>query len=144
MLDESIGFLINQTGRKISQVLNHYFDPHEVTSEQWSALARLCEEEGISQKELAARVSKDQTNITRILDQLQRKGLIIRQTNPEDRRSFLLSVTPEGKRIYEKIAPLEEQVIAMAIEGLDSEDVNRLKELLRHIADNAARHLNAN
>lgn len=142
-LDDSLGFLINQTGRKISQVLNHYFVPHEVTSEQWSVLARLCEEDGISQKELASRVSKDQTNVTRILDQLQRKGLIVRKVNPEDRRSFLPSVTAEGKRVYEKIAPLEEQVIEMATEGLNAQELTMLKELLRRIADNAARRLSS-
>ncbi|CAM3816121.1 MarR family transcriptional regulator [Cohnella lubricantis] len=140
-LDDSIGFLINQTGRKLSQVVNHYFAAHEMTSEQWSVLARLCEEDGISQKELAARVSKDQTNVTRILDQLQRKGLIVRMTNPEDRRSFLPSVTPEGRQMYERMAPLEEQVIALAIQGLDEKEVAKLKELLQRIANNAARQL---
>lgn len=140
-LDESIGFIINQTGRKISQVLNHRFLPYEVTTEQWSVLAHLCEESGISQKELAVRVSKDQTNVTRILDQLQRKGLIVRMANPEDRRSFLPSVTPEGRRAYEKIAPMEEQVMTQVTAGLDPEEVAKLKDLLRRIADNAARQL---
>lgn len=143
-LDESIGFLINQTGRRITQVLNHYFVPHDVTTEQWSVLARLCEEDGISQKELAARVSKDQTNVTRILDQLQRKGLVVRKANPDDRRSFLPSVTPEGQAMYERIAPLEEKTIALAMEGLQPDEVAKLKELLQRIADNATRHLNAN
>jgi len=140
-LDDSIGFVINQTGRRMSQLLAQRFAPWEMTTEQWSLLARLREEDGISQKELAFRVGKDQTNVTRILDQLERKELVVRRPNPDDRRSFLAYVTEEGRRIYERLAPLERQVVAEATEGLSDGDIAKLKELLLRVADNALKRL---
>lgn len=141
-LDDSIGFIINRTGRRISQLLGHRFAPYEVTTEQWSVLARLGEEDGISQKDLAFRVSKDQTNVTRILDQLERKGLIVRKPNPEDRRSYLPFVTEEGRRLYEKLVPIEEEVVAAVTAGISPEETDALIKLLARIADNAAEKLN--
>ncbi|THF75125.1 MarR family winged helix-turn-helix transcriptional regulator [Cohnella fermenti] len=142
LLDDSIGFLINRTGRRVSQLFALRLSPTGVTTEQWSVLARLCEEDGISQKDLAHRVGKDQTNVTRILDQLERKELIVRRVNPEDRRSYLPSVTDSGRRAYEEIAPIEENVIRLISEGIPPEQLAALKELLSRIADNASSHLN--
>lgn len=144
LLDDSIGFLISRTGRRVTQLLALHLASTGITTEQWSVLARLCEEDALSQKELAARVSKDQTNVTRILDQLERKGLIVRVVNPEDRRSHLPSVTAEGRAAYGEIAPLEENVISLVTEGLSPAQLSTLKELLDRIADAAGRHLNDN
>ncbi|MBB6731648.1 MarR family winged helix-turn-helix transcriptional regulator [Cohnella zeiphila] len=141
-LDDSIGFLINQAGRRISQLLAQRFAPYEVTTEQWSVLARLREEDGISQKELAFRVGKDQTNVTRILDQLERKQLVVRRPNPDDRRSFLPYVTEEGNRVYLLLLPIEKDVVAEATSGIGSEDLAKLKELLVRVTDNSLQRLN--
>ncbi|WP_158629939.1 MarR family winged helix-turn-helix transcriptional regulator [Cohnella sp. AR92] len=140
-LDDSIGFLINRTGRRVTQLLSNRLASSEVTTEQWSVLARLCEEEGISQKDLAVRVSKDQTNVTRILDQLERKGLVVRQVNPEDRRSYLPRVTEMGRSVYEAVAPLEEEAVSLVTEDLSPSELSALKELLNRIAANASKHL---
>lgn len=140
-LEDSIGFQINQTGRRLSQLLGHRFLPYEVTTEQWSVLARLNEEDGISQKDLAHRVGKDQTNVTRILDQLERKGLVVRRPNPDDRRSFLPFVTPEGRTAYDRLVPIEEEVISAVTEGISAEELDAMKNLLIRIADRSVRLL---
>src|SRR3954449_10977795 len=40
---------------------------------------------------------------TAVLDRMEERGLITRTPNPDDRRSFLLSLTPEGKRVAEEV-----------------------------------------
>lgn len=63
-----------------------FFKPYNLTPEQAGVLRRLGEQEGISQKELSIRMVKDQTNIIRLLDQLEKKNLVRRGPNKEDRR----------------------------------------------------------
>ena len=64
-IDHSLGFVLNHAGRRLTQLLTLRFQPYDMTTEQWSVLNRLDEEDGISQKELAIRSEKDQTNVTR-------------------------------------------------------------------------------
>ncbi|TVY07833.1 MarR family winged helix-turn-helix transcriptional regulator [Paenibacillus cremeus] len=136
-LDNSLGFILNHTGRKMSQLLTLQFQPHDITTEQWTVLHRLAEQDGISQKELAKRAEKDQTNITRILDHLERKGLVERRTNAEDRRSFLTYITEAGRTLDSTLVPIENQVIRSVLHGLTEEQIQTLRELLLHLTRNA-------
>lgn len=136
-LEDSLGFMINHAGRRMSQLLTIRFQPDDITTEQWTVLTRLAEQDGISQKELARRAEKDQTNMTRILDQLERKGLIERKANAADRRSFLAFITAKGRSLNEKLVPVEQEVIGSVMAGLTEEELRILRTALRHVADKA-------
>ncbi|WEK55988.1 MAG: MarR family transcriptional regulator [Candidatus Cohnella colombiensis] len=135
VLDQSVGFLINITGRKITHHFATQLSAHEITPEQWSVLSCLCEQDGISQKSLAARVVKDPTNITRILDQLERKGLALRRTNPVDRRSFSAFVTDKGNQMQAELSSIEEQFMNSILQGLSEQQIDQLKQTLIHIVN---------
>lgn len=74
-LNDYIGFIFNNSSRKFNQFAMSFFKFYDLTPEQAGIIRRLGEEEGISQKELSIRMKKDQTNITRLLDQLEKKNL---------------------------------------------------------------------
>ncbi|WP_409342171.1 MarR family winged helix-turn-helix transcriptional regulator [Paenibacillus sp. MBLB4367] len=136
----AVGQLFSLTYRKIGHVLTARFRPYEITTEQWSVLARLAEQEGISQKELAIRSLKDQPTITRILDCLDRKGLISKATNKEDRRSYLIHLTEPGKRVVEELLPLFHQALADVTQGISEERLELFRETLCAMIENADRH----
>lgn len=103
-------------------------------------IRRLGEQEGISQKELSIRMTKDQTNITRLLDQLEKKKLVIRRPNKEDRRSFLAYLTENGRKVNEKIILAESHITEIVFEGLSEERIALLKEVIEDIAENIDVH----
>ncbi|MFB9326779.1 MarR family winged helix-turn-helix transcriptional regulator [Paenibacillus aurantiacus] len=138
-IDDSLGFLINHAGRRLTLLLALRYQPHEITTEQWSVLNRLYEQDGITQKELARRSEKDQTNITRILDQLERKGLAVRKANEADRRSFLTYITPKGRELNETLLPIEQEVIQSVLGGMNTDDVAQLRRLLKQVTVAAER-----
>lgn len=74
-LDQPIGFIIGCTDRVFVNYLAVRLKPHNITPEQWGLLRQVGERAGITQKVLACSVKKDQTNVTRILDQLEKKDL---------------------------------------------------------------------
>ncbi|GAA4721904.1 MarR family winged helix-turn-helix transcriptional regulator [Brevibacillus fulvus] len=132
----TIGFMLSTTGRKISQYLTVRFQPFDVTSEQFTVLNRLAEQDGISQKELSVRAEKDPTNVTRILDQLERKGLVRREMNPGDRRSFLTYITEAGRSLNEKLTPIETEVIEKVLKDLSEAEIEKFQIILSQINHN--------
>ncbi|MGF7036551.1 DNA-binding MarR family transcriptional regulator [Paenibacillus mucilaginosus] len=134
-IDDSIGFMISTIGRKLNQSLTLRFQPYDITSEQWSVLNTLTLGDGVNQRELSQRTEKDPTNVTRILDQLERKGWIRRAPHPEDRRAYLLYVTDSGRELNRILAPMEAELIASVLASVDPESERVLREALLSIND---------
>ncbi|NHN33407.1 MarR family winged helix-turn-helix transcriptional regulator [Paenibacillus agricola] len=134
--NDSIGVLISQTARRLNQLLTSKFQSFDITSEQWSLLLRLAKQDGITQKELAIRSFKDPTNVTRILDQLERKGWIQRVQNNEDRRSFLTYVTEQGRLLNEQLLPVEAEFLNNIGASLSDGDLSQLRKTLTQINTN--------
>lgn len=133
IIAESLGFIISRTNQKLSNYLTRKFKPYDITPEQWGLLNRLWEKDGVSQKELSELSIKDQTTVTRILDKLERKGLIKRQTSPDDRRSFLIFLTDTGRSLENKLVPIAYEVLDEALQGLSEEEIKQMKLLLNKI-----------
>ncbi|KJR49277.1 Transcriptional regulator, MarR family [Desulfosporosinus sp. I2] len=110
--------------------------PYNVTHEQWPLLKWLWVQDGISQKELSETSFKDQPTITRILDKLERRGLIRRQTDSTDRRVSLIYLTTEGLEIRDFLTPLAQQALEQALQGFSDQEKVELKNLLNRICNN--------
>lgn len=132
-IQDSLGYILANTGRKLTQHLTLKFEPYGITSEQWSVLHWLTIKDNITQRELSKRTEKDPTNITRILDQLERKGWIERKANATDRRSYLIYVTPSGRALSELLLPIEQEVTSYIEALLSQNNLDSLKLSLRTI-----------
>lgn len=132
-LEESLGFVISKVALKFKNEMARRFRPYGVTPEQWGVIARLWYEDGLTQKELACRASKDQPNTTRILDKLEEKGLIRRADNAGDRRAFLVFLTNEGKKIRQLLFPVAAQLRQDVCAGIAERDQEMMILLLNRI-----------
>lgn len=136
-LEESVGFLLNRTLRKFNNVLNLKFKEYDITTEQYVVLLRMdTGDQGVTPKDLACRTEKDQANITRILDQLERKGLIKRSANALDRRSLKIYLTDTGLFLRRQLMPVEDKVNSQALSGLTTDQVDLFKAVLNQITKN--------
>lgn len=133
---DTIGFLISRTNYKLKHELNHNIKPFNVTTEQWGIVNTLWNNDGISQKELSGRVHKDQPTTARILDKLENKGFVKRRASPDDRRTFLIYLTEEGRNLRERLAPLSEKTLEKAMGDFSDEEINQLKKMLNRIYNN--------
>lgn len=136
-LDGSFGFLLGKAYRRMFQLLLIRFKPYNITPEQWTVLCRLQGNDGISQKELAARADKDPPTTTRILDVLERKGYVRREMNAGDRRSFCVYSTPLGIELAQKLVPIELQALKDAAGDIPFAQQELLKQLLLQISRTA-------
>lgn len=134
-LDQSLGFVVNRTATCMRSQLMADFEAHgfDITSDQWLVLNRLNEEDGISQKELAIRVYKDKTNTARIIEIMERKGLIERRTDAEDQRQRLVYLTAQGSSTYQHLIPIVRAALQRAQEGFSDEEISQLISTLNRI-----------
>lgn len=135
-LDDLIGFNTVRTSKKISRYLNLNLKSYQITTEQWSVLKRLYEKNQVNQKDLSERADKDQATLTKILDLLEKKQYISRTPNPEDRRSYLIDLTPQGARLVEQLTPFVETLFEKVTAGLSSEQLNMYLEVLLKLHSN--------
>lgn len=136
LYQDALGRLVYQTSLTLCRNFQKHLDPFGITMEQYGILATLWTEEGIALGELSHRVNKDHTNITRIVDKLEKKELIRRSPHPEDRRSTLLYVTDKGRRLREEIRPVAEQVVSQETEGISMKEQQLVRDVLLRMCNN--------
>lgn len=135
------GYVIARTGKAIKFELRRYLREAgiDVTSEQWALLCHLWEQEGRSQKELAELSFKDTANITRMIDVLEGKGIVYREKDPSDRRTYKIYLTSRGRELRGEIMPFVMDLANKAFSCLSEEDqqdlVRMLNTLCNHILE---------
>lgn len=108
----------------------------DITSDQWILLKSISEKEGLNQRDLAKRVFKEPASITRILDILEKKKLVKRESVNNDRRTYELYTSSAGKALIKKVIPMAVDMRAKGVKGLTKKEVVKLNEMLIRIFDN--------
>src|SRR5207253_11258536 len=88
-----------------------------------------------TQIELATATATDRTAMVYVLDELERKGLVERMPNPDDRRSYLIHLTPQGERTQRKAAAELAKQADTLLKPLAATERRQLVDLLTRIAD---------
>ncbi|WP_183477169.1 MarR family transcriptional regulator [Mesonia hippocampi] len=74
----------------------------EISKEHWSILAILWEKNGCSQQYLAQKSFRDRPSISRLIDKMEKDGLVERRNDKNDRRLKLIFLTSAGKSLEKK------------------------------------------
>jgi DNA-binding MarR family transcriptional regulator len=108
----------------------------DVTPEQFGVLARLAVEQGMNQAQLAERILKDRPNMTRILNQLEKRGYIERRPDTSDRRIFRIFLTKSGKGVQEELMPIFVRHLDELLDGIRDPDEKITRRILKRIVNN--------
>lgn len=135
-LEEVYVFLLERTARQFKKHATQVLKANDIhlTSERWVILKRISENKGINQREVAKLTYKDPASVTRILDSLEKQGLILRKKN--DRRSFALETTEQGEAWIAKVLPVANMIREKGMEGISSEELIIFKKVLNKIYQN--------
>lgn len=82
---------------------------HDLSAQQWRVLRSLMEKSERDASEIAEHCSILLPSLSRILQNLDGRGLIRRKACGKDQRRSLISITPKGRKLVNKIAPLSEE-----------------------------------
>lgn len=129
--------------RRLQQIAVAIFlqetEHHGITPVQYAALQSVCNTPGIDQRTLARSIGLDTSTIAGVVDRLEARGMLVRNTPPDDRRVRLLSLTGEGHALLKAMAPAMHRAQARMLEPLAPRERELFMRLLRKLvaANNA-------
>ncbi|SEA41220.1 DNA-binding transcriptional regulator, MarR family [Desulfuromusa kysingii] len=137
-VNESVPMLMAACVKSLRQSLNARFAElgYAITSEQWILLCHLAEQDGVSQLDLARRYRSSEVSTLNLLNKLESHDLVLRQRDPIDARSKRVYLTTKGRNLQAKLIPAAKANIQAMSQGLDSDDIEQLKAILRTIYRN--------
>jgi len=135
-LEASLGFQVRDLNRLMQRGIAARIAPHGVAPGAWYMLRVLWEEDGLTQRELAARIGIQEPTAVIALRGMERAGWIARSRSVEDRRKMHVHLTPAGRALREVLLPEARAVIAAATRGMTAEERTTLIALLRRARAN--------
>lgn len=138
--ENSTGFLLDRASQLMRLGLNRKFTGAgcRATAEQWKVLIALWQADGMTQQELSGSVFKSKASMTKLIDGLESRELVIRQFVPDDRRIKKVYLAPKGLAELETLMGLAKQNLAQAEQGISVEELDVFKRVLKKIIGNMA------
>ncbi len=102
-LENQLCFPLYAAARNVVAMYTPYLKPYNLTYTQYIVFLVLWEEDGISVGNICSRLKLDSGTISPLLKKLQQMGYIVKTQSIEDERSYVISLTDEGRSLQEKL-----------------------------------------
>ena len=104
---DSATLRLKQAELFLRRALGHVLEAEDITFEQWQVLAALLERPGIRMTDLAEAAVLPAATLTRHVDRLVERALVIRRVDPGDKRSAVVALSSRGKHLAGRLRQLE-------------------------------------
>jgi DNA-binding MarR family transcriptional regulator len=135
-LDTYLPYLLNRAGARIAAAFSEEVRPLGATLQMWRVLAALGERDGRRMGDLSETTSIEVSTLTRLVDNMEKKGLVARRRDTGDARAVLLHATAAGRRLTRRILPIAERYETVALAGFSAGEAATLKAALRRLYAN--------
>ena len=136
--DINLGMLIGQVHRLSTKkfVQNSHNSGLDISMDQWIVLGPIWENNGLSHKEISEYCLKDKTSVTKIIDTLEKKNLVVRVADQLDHRVKRVVLSNKGKELFLQAIPIMELTRDQLREGITEQDIESLRSVLTKIYNN--------
>ena len=104
--------------------------------DQWIVLGPIWENDGVSHKEISEYCLKDKTSVTKIIDTLEKKNLVVRVSDQLDHRVKRVVLSNKGKELFLQAIPIMELTRDQLRDGITEQDIESLRSVLTKIYNN--------
>src|SRR5450830_391055 len=129
--EDSLLLLIKNVHFAILRTVDKQIGPLDLTAMQWAPIMAIADGLAKTAADLASLANIDTGAVTRMLDRLESKGLLIRTRSTDDRRVVNLALTVEGQRMAKQIPEVLAKSMHLHLEGFSAEELATLKSLLK-------------
>ena len=112
--------------------------PFGIRAAEYFVLLALANDMAATASGMCAFIDHDPGAMTRKIDNLEKKNLVRRVRDPEDRRAIKLELTAEGKAVYPKVLAASVGVVNRFLEGFAKTEVRQMEDMLRRMLENSA------
>jgi DNA-binding MarR family transcriptional regulator len=135
----SVGYLLRDTYRAFSKVLQARISAHGVSIGQWYFLRVLWEEDGLTQRELSQRVGMMEPTTVTALNGMEKRGYVKRVRNATDRRKVNIFLTEKGRALRARLLPHAAEVNRIASKNVTAQDIEKIRSVLNNMKENLDR-----
>jgi len=132
---ERVAFLLSQVGSCAAQEFARLLEPLGLAPADAGILRFVARSEGVSQQALAAALKMHASRLVALIDDLESRGLLVREVHPTDRRLYSLALTAKGKETLLAIRDVAEEHNRLMCAGLTLSEAAELQSLLSKIAE---------
>jgi MarR family transcriptional regulator, transcriptional regulator for hemolysin len=126
--------LVAHVAREWRRAVDARLQVYGLTEATWLPLLRIARAESpMRQNELAASLSLDGSSVVRLLDALEKSGLIERCEDQADRRAKSLMLTPRGRRTVDQVERVSQDIRDVVLGDVLDEDLARSLRLLETV-----------
>jgi len=134
-LTDDVGFLLSRASGNFVRVSNAALVSHGLRVRSYSVLLLACDaEEGVSQRDLAAILGLDPSQVVLLVDELAESGLVERRPSATDRRTKLVVATGAGRQVRAAAVEDVASVVSAQLSELTSTERYLLRDLLSRLA----------
>lgn len=126
-------YLLNRVVGRLDLAWREELRPYGLTVSRWQMLTILAFYDGSRITALADMVGTEQSLTTRIVDQMERDGLVVRRLDPDDGRARLVWLTDGGRELFEELIPGAATWMDDFTGDLDDDEVDVLADLLTRL-----------
>jgi DNA-binding MarR family transcriptional regulator len=135
----SSGYLVRDAHRAFQRVLERRIARFGVTRGHWYFLRVLWIRDGVTQRELSARVGMMEPTTVIALKSMERAGLVRRVRSREDARRAQVWLTPLGRRLEQQLLPVARQIVREAEKGIGRRNVAVFRAVIARMTTNLDR-----
>lgn len=137
-VSDIFNIVIGRTTNIVNRKLQREFKQANlaITHEQWTLLSALCNEDGQTQQSLSEKTFRDKTSVTRLINKLESRSLVVRVTDKYDQRTNLIYLTAQGKSVETTTTQIIKETYKKAIEGISEKDILICKDVLNRVFEN--------
>ena len=128
---EHLAFLIHDAQKRLRQEFTRRVAAHDLTPATARGLAFLSARSGASLKALAEALEVQPMSLVRVVDELEARGLLRRESDPRDRRAWQLFLTADGEQVVDEIWRILDRIIAEACGAMGGVEVEALRAGLK-------------
>ncbi|PTB22164.1 MFS transporter [Trinickia symbiotica] len=131
---ESVGFQLVRARNLITAEMDGALKEFDISSQQMGILLMLRRKLATTPFEMSKMLGMDTGLMTRMLDKLEAKGLLVRSRDQQDRRVVNLSLTKDGTAVADKVPEVAVEVLNARLKAFTKDEVAELRRLLRKFA----------
>ncbi len=135
-LTDYLPYLLNRAGTRVANSFTKEARQHGLSLPMWRVLAALQHREGQTVGDLSDTTSIEISTLSRVLDQMQTKRLILRRRDGADQRAVTIHRAAIGIAATKKLLPTALRYQSVAFTGFAAGEAAQLKEMLRRVYDN--------
>ena len=137
-LKECINFLLTTAQHTVFQYLSQRLAPYDITPSQYGILNCLWINDGTClPRQIAELLCLETSTVSGILDRMQKKDLIDRVINPENRREILVMITPKGEALKAPVLKIIDEVNEEVLKDFSPKETEFIRKSLRQISEKA-------